>query len=988
MSSFIVPIFSSSILSSCSKIYDSAFNITLSGDADLVDCTNYQATTHQDFVTDIIPLKQQSIIDVLSVKINNILIDPSLYKWNNTTLFVPGNLITSSTLCVDIHVRNLPGQQFEVEFNETTKHANLSNTTATIGKEFLTQIWLSPSYDIKDIKIKSDNESLVKDVDFSLKKHDYFYSLLVFSNVIKTNNLVINLVVAQAFQILSPHQTDVTWSNTKAWVGNDFQTSIYLNSEATDKVICNFQIKCGEQLLILHNDFYFDYRTSTLFVYGSSIKTNNLSIDFDILESEQAAVNVDFYDENYQQFFDPIDVITENPQIGKEYKFIIHVKNEYKYAIEKIGKFDILIDSQLIDYGYFFDSTTNTVTLHPEIVTSKNIIIKSHSILGKVYLKSDSEYISINKSVDDAGLPLSVRLTTENKPGYRFKSVQVKNKDGEELDSSQYHYDNQTKILTISDVSQLRSGQEFSLSPVFEPYSLSATFNKVGHFYFTLIDSGGTYDPSLEPELYVSNNPDFNNPIKCTLNQEYAISAGTTIYFKGDNPQGWTRNTESGLSDVPSHYAIKFIQGDIELHGNPMSLLDNGSASLLQIPSDYCFAGLFEENSSIKTPCDLPAETLTEGCYKQMFKGCDNLRHPSGQQNEWILPAKVAPKYCYSKMFSGDSSLEQSPLVCAKEVNYGSCEEMFFNCDHLSKVNLLYKRYWDVRDIDSFTNWLSGVSSTGTIGCFTSLPVVRGPSTIPENWIINSLAQSFFELMPWEEVIQTVNVDGIDGIKRKIGLHENESLIGFTKTVQINQLPHVVRVIDESIDTSTFQPSLTFEFVNLISDENGKALLFEWNKSWGNNVWDDDRGRSSQLKNTLNTTIFALLPSALRGVNVIKPILKKTSDGLGKTHVMEFIERLWLLSHSEIGAFNGDPGSVEEGDIYDCVYTQITSQETPSDQWIKTDLGGTSRNYWLRSPTTGDGCVSSVWYYDASLKYPCGFREVLYKEAIAPCFCI
>lgn len=85
---------------------------------------------------------------------------------------------------------------------------------------------------------------------------------------------------------------------------------------------------------------------------------------------------------------------------------------------------------------------------------------------------------------------------------------------------------------------------------------------------------------------------------------------GQRVFVKGDNENGF-----SDLTTSESKYTNFVMTGKIKASGSVMSLIDDGEGTLDTIPIAGCFAGLFNECSSLLTPPELPATTLAGGCY-------------------------------------------------------------------------------------------------------------------------------------------------------------------------------------------------------------------------------------------------------------------------------------------------------------------------------------------------------------------------------------
>ena len=174
------------------------------------------------------------------------------------------------------------------------------------------------------------------------------------------------------------------------------------------------------------------------------------------------------------------------------------------------------------------------------------------------------------------------------------------------------------------------------------------------------------------------------------------VSAGNKIMFKAEiTPQVY-----SGVGKFSS-------TGKFNAMGNVMSLLygDNfiGQTSLskiftfygmffecskltnaenLSLPAttlaDYCYMDMFNGCTSLTTAPQLPATTLTFQCYYYMFKGCTSLT------TALELPATTLAGYCYSYMFSGCTSLVTAPALPATTLASNCYMDMFNGCTSLT----------------------------------------------------------------------------------------------------------------------------------------------------------------------------------------------------------------------------------------------------------------------------------------------------------------
>ena len=252
------------------------------------------------------------------------------------------------------------------------------------------------------------------------------------------------------------------------------------------------------------------------------------------------------------------------------------------------------------------------------------------------------------------------------------------------------------------------------------------------------------------------------------------VSAGNKIMFKKANPSisyavGIGTFSSTGKFNISGNimsilYGDDFI-GKTYLTGKyyAFSRLFKGCSNVVDtsnliLPAttliDECYSNMFEGCTSLTTAPELPATTLAEKCYSNMFKGCTSLTTAPE------LPATTLTKYCYHSMFSGCTALVTAPalpatilaescygymfsyctslvtapaLPATKLANYCYCD-MFENCSSLNHITMLAT---NISASDCLIYWVSGVSSTGTFvkhPDMTSLPT--GTSGIPEGWVV------------------------------------------------------------------------------------------------------------------------------------------------------------------------------------------------------------------------------------------------------------
>ena len=181
-----------------------------------------------------------------------------------------------------------------------------------------------------------------------------------------------------------------------------------------------------------------------------------------------------------------------------------------------------------------------------------------------------------------------------------------------------------------------------------------------------------------------------NLPIKYSLNggawtaYDAPISlanVGDKVSFRGDNATyaaGSSDNSTFSCSD------------DCYIYGNIMSLIDKDNFAKNTTLTDanaFAFNGLFTGNTHIYSHADnallLPATTLAESCYAQMFLGCMKLTTAPA------LPATTLTDFCYYQMFSGCENLTTAPELPATTLAKSCYGQMFYGCTNLTTAPAL-----------------------------------------------------------------------------------------------------------------------------------------------------------------------------------------------------------------------------------------------------------------------------------------------------------
>ena len=205
-------------------------------------------------------------------------------------------------------------------------------------------------------------------------------------------------------------------------------------------------------------------------------------------------------------------------------------------------------------------------------------------------------------------------------------------------------------------------------------------------------------------------------------NVTISVNAGDVVRFKGLNSTyAMDKNNYSGFNGGTATYNIS---------GNIMSLIygDNfiGETTM---SGTYNFCSLFKQSKAVSAEnLILPATSLTECCYRAMFSKCTTLEVAPA------LPATTLGAYCYYYMFE-ECAISSAPELPAPTLVSNCYGYMFKGCTSLNYILCLAV---DKSASGCLSNWVNGVSSTGTFVKDENATWSSGVSGIPSGWIVNN----------------------------------------------------------------------------------------------------------------------------------------------------------------------------------------------------------------------------------------------------------
>ena len=257
-----------------------------------------------------------------------------------------------------------------------------------------------------------------------------------------------------------------------------------------------------------------------------------------------------------------------------------------------------------------------------------------------------------------------------------------------------------------------------------------------------------------------------------------------------------------GTGTSLTSYAFSQIKGTAEyyVYGNIMSLVDEYNfATATTLTSESAFATLFQENAKVfnhpTRKLVLPATTLTNKCYEQMFFRCTNLTEAP------VLPATTLKNYCYKNMFAG--------------------------CTNLNSVTC----YANSSALGATDDWLYDVAATGTFVKANEMESwSTGKNGIPSDWTVKNV----FTYVTTEEELNNAIADGANIIKLMEDITLSNYLgieNGVTATIDLNG-----HTLSRNSDTSD-------DYGSVIRVEEGGTLTVK--DSSGNNSGKISGGKST-----------------------------------------------------------------------------------------------------------------------------------------------
>lgn len=235
-------------------------------------------------------------------------------------------------------------------------------------------------------------------------------------------------------------------------------------------------------------------------------------------------------------------------------------------------------------------------------------------------------------------------------------------------------------------------------------YSLSAASGKyvvrqMKGYFRTILEEAGAIEMTIPANVNtdymtsISYSTDAGTTWTTTDNTSSDITittpslpAGSKILWKGIGQSMATRNTSDNYSNFTTNSAAFSIRGNI------MSLVfgdDFVGQNSLSSKGQYTFYGLFQNCTKLINidGLKLPATTLVGHCYREIFKGCTNLRLTD--PSIFSLPATTMTPYCYCGMFQNCRMYftgVSKNLLHSTTLANNCYDSMFYGCQKMTNA--------------------------------------------------------------------------------------------------------------------------------------------------------------------------------------------------------------------------------------------------------------------------------------------------------------
>ena len=382
----------------------------------------------------------------------------------------------------------------------------------------------------------------------------------------------------------------------------------------------------------------------------------------------------------------------------------------------------IVCDTPSVDIYYRLNQSGNFTVYNDAIPITADTVVEAYAELNGQHSSTVMQTCVYVDGVDDPVITCDGEFVTIT---CATQGATIKYRSGTTGSFSVYHADfaitADTVVQAYAEFGQQRSDvvtENCIYNPVHDYSKDYLTFRVLTGGTIAWGAFGSGYNKVIQ---YSKNGGEW---ISITAGTEGTISveAGDVVRFKGSN---------STYAGSKSNYAGFHSGGtaSFDIEGNIMSLIygDDFSGNTAMTGS-YNFCSIFKSSKVVSAEhLILPATTLTNYCYRAMFSWCTSLEKAPA------LPAPTLSRGCYWYMFE-QCAITEAPVLSATTLVQECYGNMFNGCASLNSITCLATTSLGVAS--GLTNWVSGVSATGTFVKDGNTAWATGRSGIPNGWTV------------------------------------------------------------------------------------------------------------------------------------------------------------------------------------------------------------------------------------------------------------
>ncbi len=204
---------------------------------------------------------------------------------------------------------------------------------------------------------------------------------------------------------------------------------------------------------------------------------------------------------------------------------------------------------------------------------------------------------------------------------------------------------------------------------------------------------------------------------------DVSVEQGDKVYWRGSGVRLSSSSASSGRQAVFSS------TGEFNVSGHILSLLKGSDYDNMTGVGNITFPRIFENCTKMVSAEELVLPTSISGLNYAFYYAFYNCKALVAAPQ---FPSDVAA-YCYFGMYRSCISLTQAPALPAQTLVQNCYSQLFYACSSLNYIKCLAT---DISAADCLTNWVDGVASVGRFVKTANAAFPSGKSGIPTNWLI------------------------------------------------------------------------------------------------------------------------------------------------------------------------------------------------------------------------------------------------------------